>query len=298
MSAHGPIGIVIVTRDRRDGLLATLRRVTALPERPPVVVADNGSRDGTPEEVARTFPGVTVLRLGANRGAAARNDGARHLATRHVAFLDDDSWWAPGSLARAVELLDRHPRVALLAARVLVGEEERLDPACAAMAASPLSGSVDGLGPAVLGFVACGAVVRRDAFLAVGGFDARYGIGGEETRLAVELANAGWELRYAPDRVAHHHPSPSASRAGRTARMLRNDLWTTWSARPPADAVRASARMLRDGGWRRATVSGLIGAMRGVPWILRERRRTPPQVAAQLRLLERHGAAPCGKTRP
>jgi GT2 family glycosyltransferase len=143
----------------------------------------------------------------------------------------------------------------------------------------------------VLGFVACGAVARRDAFLAVGGFDARYGTGGEETRLAVQLAGAGWELRYAPAVVAHHHPQPSASRSGRAARMLRNDLWTTWSARPPADAARATARLLRAGGWRRATLAALATAVRGAPWVLRERRSARPDVAAQLRLLERRGAA-------
>jgi GT2 family glycosyltransferase len=286
-----PIGVVIATRDRRDALLATLSRLAELGPRPPVVVVDNGSSDGTPQAVARAFADVDVLRLGANRGAAARNEGVRHLATRYVALLDDDSFWAPGALERAVAALDRHPRVAVLAARVLVGEDERLDPACAAMASSPLASPVDGLGPAVLGFVACGAVVRRDAFLAVGGFDERYGIGGEEMRLAVELAGAGWELRYAPDVAAHHHPSPSATRSGRSARILRNDLWTTWCARPAGEALRASVRMLHASGWNRTTVAGALGALRGVRQVMRDRRRARPGVVAhQLRLLERHDA--------
>jgi GT2 family glycosyltransferase len=278
------VGVVILTRDRREQLLATLARVTALPERPAIVVVDNGSRDGTPEAVHSHFAEVEVVRLDADRGAAARNAGVERLATPYVALLDDDSWWDPGALTRAAEVLDADPRLALVAARVLVGDEERLDPTCEAMANTPLP---DG---EVLGFVACGAVLRRDAFLAAGGFDARYGIGGEEMRLAIDLAAAGWRLRYVPEVVAHHHPIPSPTRTGRAARALRNDLWTTWWARPAADAARASARLVRDAGLRRATFMAVLGALRGAPWLLRERRPVPPVLAEQLRLLDRDAA--------
>ncbi|HEX4804514.1 MAG TPA: glycosyltransferase, partial [Conexibacter sp.] len=202
------VGVAIVTRDRRERLLATLERLRALPERPPLAVADNGSRDGTAAAVRARHPGVTLLALPADRGAAARNAAVRALATPCVAFSDDDSWWAPGALARAADLLGAHPRVGLLAARVLVGAEERLDPTCAAMARSPLldDGGAGAPGVPVLGFVACGAVVRRSAFLSVGGFDARYGIGGEERLLAGDLAAAGWLVRYEPSLVVHHWP--------------------------------------------------------------------------------------------
>ncbi|MEA2178992.1 MAG: hypothetical protein QOG77_2289 [Solirubrobacteraceae bacterium] len=280
------IGIVIATRDRRERLCATLARVQALPERPPVVVVDDGSSDGTPDAVERRFPDVEVARLPRPHGAAARNAGVERLDTPYVAFSDDDSWWAPGALRRAVEVLEVHPRVAVLAARVLVGEEERLDPTCAAMASSPLAGAPGGPGRAVLGFVACGAVVRREAFLEIGGFDGRYGVGGEEMRLAVQLASAGWELRYVPDVVAHHHPGTASPRPGRRARALRNDLWTTWSSRPRRTAIRATARLVRAAGWRPATVVGLLAALRGTPWVLRERHVAPPAVESDLRRLE------------
>jgi N-acetylglucosaminyl-diphospho-decaprenol L-rhamnosyltransferase len=273
------IGVVIATRDRRDRVLATLAHVTALPERPPVVVVDDASRDDTARAVAERFPDVDVVRLARDQGAAARNVGVQRLATPYVALLDDDSWWAPGALGRAVAALDAQPRLAVVAARVLVGDEERLDPACAAMDRSPL-------GDEVLGFVACAAVVRRSAFLAAGGFHPRYGIGGEEGRLAMALAAAGWQLRYVPDVVAHHHPAGTGARAGRVARILRNDLWTVWSARPPAAAARASARLIRRGGLRRETAAGVLGALSGATWIVRERRPIPPALEAKLRVLD------------
>jgi GT2 family glycosyltransferase len=294
MDHASPIGVVIVTRDRRDGLLSTLARVSRLAERPPIVVVDNGSRDGTGEAVRAAFPQVDVVCLRSDRGTGARNVGARRLATRYVAFLDDDCWWAEGALATAVRVLDRHARVALLAARVLVGSDARLDPTCAAMAASPLPAACAEPGPAILGFVAAGVVIRREALLACGGFEERYGIGGEEARLAVALASRGWELRYVPGVVAHHHPVPSPTRAGRAARVLRNDLWTTWAARPLVPAIQATVRAIRASGWRRATWVGVLGALRGVPWIARERRVVPPGVERALRLLERDDRAAAG----
>jgi GT2 family glycosyltransferase len=286
VSFRSRIGVVIATRDRREPLLETLDRVTGLSERPPVVVVDNGSRDGTPQAVREAFPGVQVVELDRDRGAAARNVGVEIAGTPYVALLDDDSWWATGSLGYAVDVLDRHPRVGLLAARVLVGEAGRLDPACEAMERSPVPATPAEPGPAVLGFVACGAVLRRSAFLGVGGFDERYGFGGEESDLAVRMAAAGWELRYVRDVVAHHHPAPSGTRSGRDARALRNDLWTAWSARRGAGPLRASVRLLRASGLRRSTLAGVAGALRGVPWVARRRKPVSPAVEHGLRALE------------
>ena len=93
-AAEPKVAVVIATRDRRAALEAVLPRLLALPERPRVVVADNASTDGTPHAVAR-FPGVVLLPLGENRGAAARTAGARAVRTPYVAFSDDDSWWRP-----------------------------------------------------------------------------------------------------------------------------------------------------------------------------------------------------------
>jgi GT2 family glycosyltransferase len=165
-------------------LLTTLGHLRALPEKPKIVVVDNASSAGTVEAVRHRYPGVEVIPLDENRGAAGCNVGVKCVDTPYVAFSDDDSWWAPGSLARAADLLDAHARLGLLAAGTLVGPEEREDPICAEMATSPLPAESDLPGPPVLGFLACAAVVRRSAYLEVGGFDPRLLIGGEEELLA------------------------------------------------------------------------------------------------------------------
>jgi GT2 family glycosyltransferase len=285
-----PVAVAIVTRNRRERLLATLARLRELSERPPVLVADNASSDGTVEAVRRAHPHVQVLALRENRGAAARNAAVRALASPYVAFSDDDSWWEPGALRQAAEAFATHPQLGLLAARVLVGPRGRLDPTCAEMADSPLTdaGGSGVPGVPVLGFVACGAVVRRTAFLQAGGFDARYGIGGEERLLAGDLVAAGWLVRYDARIVARHWPPPpSAERRGRAAHVVRNDLWSAWLRRPARALPAATLHALADGGAGWQTLRGAGAALRGLPWVVRERRPHPREVEAAMRRLER-----------
>src|SRR3954467_5625858 len=143
--------------NRRDELLSTLSRHEA-----PVVLVDNGSTDGTVEAVRTAHPRAAVIPLARKGGRAGRARGVEAAGTEFVAFADDDSWWAPGDLARAVEILPAHPRLAVLNARILVGPEEGLYPVCTEMADSPLGTPDDLPGPGLLGFVACAAMVRTE----------------------------------------------------------------------------------------------------------------------------------------
>jgi GT2 family glycosyltransferase len=284
-TSPAPVAVVIATRNRGPELVGTLARLRALEERPPIVVVDNGSTDGTAELVRAGHPEVRVVGLRRNRGGAARTVGARLVDSPYVAFSDDDSWWAPGALGRAAELLDRHPRLAVLAARVLVGPDRRYDPVCDEMAHSPLGRAADLPGPSVLGFIACGAVVRRSAFLEVGGFHARLGVGGEEELLSVDLAARGWGLAYVDEVVAHHHPSPSRDPSGRRRVQVRNALWSAWLRRPLGGAARQTAHFAALALHQPGASSGLLLAMLGLPWVLRERRPVHPELEAALRTL-------------
>jgi len=283
-----PVTVVIASQNRRASLFETLGHLVALPERPRVILVDNGSTDGTPGAVRVGFPQVEVVELGRNLGAVARNVGVEMSRSAVVAFSDDDSWWEPGSLPHAVELFEAYPRLGLLAARILVGPQGTLDPVCTAMAASPLTASVPVPGPSVLGFVSCGTVVRREAFLEVGGFDEVVFFLGEEERVAVDLASAGWGLAYVEEVVARHHPSPARSTPDERRRLqTRNHLLSQWMRRPGGVAVgktlNVAVRALDDPVSRGA----LVDAFRRLPLALRARRMPSPQVEDALRLLER-----------
>ena len=272
--------VVVASRNRRTDLLATLPRHEA-----PVILVDNGSTDGTVTAVRAAHPQVTVLPLERNEGAAGRTRGVVSAGTEFVAFADDDSWWAPGDLARAVRIMRAHPRLAVLNARILVGPEERLDPVCREMADSPLGTPPDLPGPALLGFVACAAVVRTEAFAAVGGFDPVVRFPGEEERVALDLAAAGWGLAYVDEVTVHHHPSPNRHAPGRRKAAVWRSKVLTGLMRFPArdlpplfrDVVRAGPR----------AVEGLLRALPDVPAALRQRHPIPASVRADLRRLAR-----------
>ncbi|HKR98668.1 MAG TPA: glycosyltransferase, partial [Candidatus Dormibacteraeota bacterium] len=215
--------VVIATRNRQQSLMRTLRLLEELPERPPVVVVDNASLDGSAAAVKTRFPGVKLIEADDNLGVGARTVGARAARTPYIAFCDDDSWWAPGALARAVELLDSHPRLGLLAARVIVDPDGVTDPTCVEMAGSALPRDPSLPGPRVLGFMACGAILRRSAYLDCGGFHSGMIIGGEEALLAMDLAARGWDAAYVDEIVVHHLPAVR-DRAERKRLLLRNDL--------------------------------------------------------------------------
>jgi GT2 family glycosyltransferase len=138
----------------------------------------------------------------------------------------------------------------------------------------------------VLGFIACGAVVRAAPFLAVGGFDEVMVVGGEERLLAMDLAAAGWGLCYVEDVVAVHDPSPVRDHTERRRRVIRNDLWQAWLRRrwPAATrhTIRVGAAAIRDHDARAA----LFAALREAPSILRRRRPLPRSLERQMRALE------------
>jgi len=276
------VTVVIATRDRASELVRTLEELERLEPAPPVTVVDNGSNDGTVTSVRAAFPAVRIIEEHRNRGAAARNDGARAATTRYVAFADDDSWWTAGALELAAAILDAHDDVALIAGAILVGADRRLDPTCIEMARGDASGSAPG--PRVHGFLACSAIVRREAFLAVGGFCERYGVGGEEALLAIDLIDAGWSLVYRDDVIAIHEPSKVRDVRARRRTVARNAVWTSWLRRPFAVAAASTLHVLAT--FDRAALLGVWDATRSIAWVVRNRRvvastteRSLPRVA-------------------
>ncbi|HJU23394.1 MAG TPA: glycosyltransferase [Casimicrobiaceae bacterium] len=279
------VGIVVLTFNRRDELSRTLSKLEAIDD-VPIVVVDNASTDGTAEAIARDHPRVRVVMLSKNMGAAGRNAGARACERRYIAFCDDDTWWRPESIECAAAALDTHPSLAAVTARVLVGEDGREDPTNARMAASPLPNTLGIRGSELVGLLGGACMVRRDAFLAVGGYHPRLFLGGEEALLAIHLRTAGWRMAYLPDAVVHHHPSALRDARARQRLAIRNALWCAWLRRPLSSAIDATCSW-----WRCARRDGMLlrdslDALRGVAWVLRERRVVPPHVEAALRTIE------------
>jgi GT2 family glycosyltransferase len=275
------ISVVVLTHNRMREVMETVERLLALPEQPDVIVVDNGSEDGTPGALRERFAEVQVIACGRNLGAAGRNLGVASAATDYVAFSDDDTQWWPGSLAHAVRVLDASPRVAVLSGCVVVGDEQRTDPTCLSMNASPLAS--DGLpGPALVGYMAGACVFRTAVFRELGGYEPRLFIGGEEALVSLDVLDRGYAIVYCDGLTVSHHPSPSRDARLRRRMLARNAALVAWLRLPLREAIAAScralavcakegafmrdmARMLADTAWawpRRHVVDAMVLEMR------------------------------------
>jgi GT2 family glycosyltransferase len=276
--------VVLITRDRRRELLRTLGVMTALPERPRIIVVDNASQDGS-ADAASSYPAVRVIRARLNLGAVARNIAVQQVTTPYVAFCDDDTWWAAGALRRAADLLDDYPGLAAVTGRIIVEPAGEEDPIVRELRDSPVPAPPWLPGPALMSILAGASMLRIAAFNQVGGFSPRLWLGGEEELLGMDLAAAGWFMCFAPDVVVHHAASTARDPRQRRILGIRNTLWTAWLRRPLPGALDHTGAVLRSMPKDVASAVAVARAIVGLPWVLRERRVIPAHVEAGLRLL-------------
>ena len=143
-----------------------------------VIVVDDGSTDATAQVIRDKFPDVILIQQENGGNAAARNAGVDVAIGEYIAFLDADDEWLPDKIAYQVSFLRMHHGCAVLLTRAYVHSDR---------ARSFLFGlgAQDGARFLTYGdwfsrtafrrFLPCCSswVVRRDAFLALGGFDTR-----------------------------------------------------------------------------------------------------------------------------
>ena len=142
------------------------------------ILVDDGSTDSTLDVVLDEIgidPRFKVLRIPQSVGIGlARNMGTEHASGRYVTFLDLDDFLAPDSLASRVEVAERFSDLPWVAGAYCWHEtvdvertpEDWVVPRGSARETySWLSHIEDAM------FIASAPIVRRDAFLAIGGFD-------------------------------------------------------------------------------------------------------------------------------
>ena len=280
------VTVAVVTRNRRAELLRTLGLLDRLPERPGVIVVDNGSSDGTAAAVRRSYPQIQLIVARRNLGSVARNIAVRRVTTPYVAFCDDDTWWEPGSLVRAADALDAHCDVAVINAHIIVEPAGADDPIMTELATSPVPGRPGLPGPVLMSFLAGASMLRVSALRAAGGFSARLWLGGEEELLATDLVSLGHVLCYLPSARVHHQASVHRDPARRRQLGIRNTLWFTWLRRPAPAAVQRTAQLAVTIPRDRLSAGAFAAAVAGLPWVLRQRRPVEPEVEAAIRLLD------------
>lgn len=115
------LSVVIPTFDTAPMTLRCCRAVlAALPGDCEVIVADDGSRDGTVELLAREVPPVRVVRLDTNRGfATAANRGVGEAGGSIILLLNSDAIVEGDALRAMLAAFDDDPKLGVAGARLL-----------------------------------------------------------------------------------------------------------------------------------------------------------------------------------
>lgn len=271
--------IYIPTFNGRERLARTLRSLAAQSRPVDVVVADNGSSDGTAELLREEFPEVTMLAFGENLGfGRALNRAVAEHTADPVILLNNDVEAEP----RFVEaLLDAAAEGAEMVAGVLVQEAAPgLIDSAGVVADRTLMGfdylhgeplEAAEKAPDPLGPTGGAALFRLDAFRAAGGFDERIFLYYEDLDLALRLRAAGARCRLAAGARAVHAYSASLG-AGSDDKYARTGWSRGYMLRRygvmsnPRDAARVLAvegaicagQLLKD-----RTAKGIGGRLRG-----------------------------------
>ena len=290
------VGVVIVNKDAGVHLARTLdcvMRQSSLPHR--VIVVDNASEDGSLDGLDVRFPSVEFVPSEQNLGFAAANNLAVRMLDdcELVALLNPDAFAEPAWLETLVAAAANNPGYALFSSTLVRADDpDTLDGTGDEYHVSGLAwrrdqGAHTGIAREVgETFSACAAAAlyRRDAFLAVGGFDESFFCYYEDTDLAFRLRLAGYRCLYVPEAVALHVGSATTGllSAFTIYHSTRNQVWTyaknmpaplLWLYLPQYMLVAfltTLAYALRGRG--RAALAGRRDALLGLPRVFRERR--------------------------
>jgi N-acetylglucosaminyl-diphospho-decaprenol L-rhamnosyltransferase len=272
-----------------DRFLASLPLATERPVQ--VLMADNGSTDGTPQAAVERYPNVRLFETGGNLGyGTAINRAVAELAREGgtadecIVVANPDVQWGPGSIDAMLDAADRWPRAAALGPLIrepdgsvypsarhlpslvrggmhaLLGPMWRSNPWSLAYRQErlePTERPVGWLSGSCL-------LLRRAAFDQVGGFDERYFMYFEDVDLGDRLQKAGWLNVYVPSAEVLHHkghatrrnPGHNLTAHHRSTYIFLADRHSGWRRAPLRWSMRAGlavrARLMVRGERRRS----------------------------------------------
>jgi GT2 family glycosyltransferase len=207
------VSAIVCTRNRPDGLIRSVRSLLAgTSEEFELIVVDQSQGRESQTALARLVsdPRLRYVRSGAVGKGAALNEGFHLARGEIVACTDDDCEVPPDWAVDMARTLENHPSAAVLFCRVTAGPydsaagyvptyERRRD-----RFLRSIGDCRDGLG------LGAGMALRRNAVLALGGFDESFGPGGrfasgDEHDLCHRALLKGWHVYETVDVSVLHH---------------------------------------------------------------------------------------------
>jgi N-acetylglucosaminyl-diphospho-decaprenol L-rhamnosyltransferase len=216
-----------------DRFLATLSLAT---ERPvTVIMADNGSTDGAPEEATQRYSNARLLRMEGNLGyGTAVNRAVAEIVpeSEFVVVANPDVQWGPRSIDLLLEAAERWPTAGSLGP-LIRDPDGSVYPSARHLPSLIRGGMHAVVGPfwksnpwtaeyrqertepseRPVGWLSGSCLLlRRSAFDQVSGFDERYFMYMEDVDLGDRLGRAGWQNIYVPSAEILHDKGHATGR--------------------------------------------------------------------------------------
>lgn len=231
--------VVIINWNTREDLLVCLDSVGFVTKGFTVetIVVDNGSQDGSVNEVKKAFPLVHLIENERNLGfAKAANQGLQKASGRYVLLLNPDTQVKNGAIERLVSFMDAHSDVGVAGAQLLNADGSKQN----SIANFPSLGT-ELLNKSLLRWLfpkkfpgkernysepievdsvigAC-MMVRREAIEQIGLLDEDYFLFLEETDWCYRMKKGGWKVYHVPQAEVYHFQGKSAETVKKRARV-------------------------------------------------------------------------------
>jgi GT2 family glycosyltransferase len=268
-----------------------------------VIVADNGSQDGS-DDMAQEKVGVwangRVVRHGANLGfCEGNNRAALEARGRFLFFLNNDTWLEPDCLQVLLQAVKREGADA--GTPLMLNYEDDAVQSAGAAGFDVFGWMSFAVPQARVGEIfvvgGCCYLIRRELFERLGGFDARFYLYAEEYDLSWRLWLAGGRAVVVPGARLHHRTAAVEAVGSGVGRVRtsdsrryytnRNGLWVVWKNAQHAlllllplqvaflvlEAMVGWALVRRWSFVRRAYLEAVVDCWRGREHVRGERRR-------------------------
>jgi glycosyltransferase involved in cell wall biosynthesis len=286
--------VVITTKNRLEELGKSIASALAQTVRPAVLVIDDASTDGTHDFVRREFPQVQIHRSETSLGYIVQRNRAARLAETPVLFsMDDDAVFSSPRVVEATLREFDHPRVGAVAIPFV---DVHHGPAVKQHA--PDANGVY----AAYTYIGTAHALRRDLFLALGGYREILIHQSEEEDYCVRLLDAGYVTRYGRADPIHHTESPRRSWTRMDYFGARNKVMYAWNNVPwpyfpmhLAVTTCMTSIFAREPARCLTRVRGVLAAYTICGTGRGDRRPVRPVVYRLSRELKRRGAVPLGE---
>jgi GT2 family glycosyltransferase len=214
--------IIILNYNKKEDTLLCLKSVANLEYSPfEVVLVDNGSVDGSKQEIKKRFPGIHLIESKKNLGAS----GGRNLAINYVSqnfnyrsllFLDNDTTIKKNALTEMINAFGSKKNIGIVSPKCYVTNNPGVIKYAGGLSINYFLGSIDDIGGGEKDegqfeeakfIAACGGLflVSKEVINKVKKFDEKFNpYGWEDVDFSLRVRKLGYKILYNPKAIVYH----------------------------------------------------------------------------------------------